>query len=148
MDLNGNCKISNFEFNDDIEIEKNRMRGYYRYDLLSLGYCVYQMISGSILSLDEFSCIILEDYTSEEKPDIDRLNISFLNISNEAKIFLEEFLEKKAYYFKDNITKSITLGLKKNKFFSEINWTKLEMGELESPFKPNKVKILKIKKIY
>ena len=66
------------------------------------------MLSGTILTFDKSLCVIIDDQISNEK-----LDIASLNVSNEAKMFLDEFLEEKFYYFKDKVTKTITLGLKK-----------------------------------
>jgi len=125
LDSNGNCKISNFDFND----EKTR-RCSQRSDIKNLGYLVFQMITGKLFFIDKFTC----DYSNN-----DLLNeLVLLNISDKLIEFFKLTLDGKEYpEFKSSI--KATLDLKNDPFFKEIDWIKLEMGLIQPPFVPNKV---------
>ena len=125
LDSNGNCKISNFDFNDE-----KTGRYLQRSDIKNLGYLVFQMITGKLFFIDKFTC----DYSNN-----DLLNeLVLLNISDKLIEFFKLTLDGKEYpEFKSSI--KATLDLKNDPFFKEIDWIKLEMGLIQPPFVPNKV---------
>ncbi len=129
MDLEGYCKISDFDSNVELE-----MQNITRYDLLTLGYTVYQMISGHIL-------IILNSYDIKVNRRLKReLPLASLNASKATKEFLTELVNPiQIEDILEKDSKNFTLKLKKMLFLNDIDWKKLENGQLESPFKPEKV---------
>ena len=124
LDLNGNCKLSNF----NSYIEMNGCDVRIRYDLERLGFLVYQMITGKKIEfLGKTNCIDDVQYN--------RLTDMPFNSSNEIKEFVAEYLVLKEV----SDSKQTTLDIKINPFFSEIDWNKLEQGEIKSPFKIDSV---------
>ena len=135
LDLNGNCKISNL----DHYIEDERNFTPFRRDLIKFGFLIYQMISGNILILDMYNRNLDKNkYFFQSKLIPDNLLSELLNekVSNELiNLFKNLTLEKEL----ENIqsSKQATLDIKNDPFFNEINWAKLENGEIKSPFKPS-----------
>ena len=99
----------------------------FSFDFWTLGISIYKMLTGNYPFLDTES--IMND-------DIPRLQE--LSISNEAKEFLKNLLNKNL--FERLGSKQNPKNVKQDPFFNEINWEKLENGELEPPFKPVVVK--------
>jgi len=137
LDLDGNCKISNL----DHYFEHERNFTPFRRDLIKLGFLIYQMISGNILILDMYNRNLDKKkyfFQSNLIPD-DHLNELLLldeKVSNELiNLFKNLTLEKEL----ENIQSSIqaTLDIKNDPFLNEIDWVKLENGEIQSPFKPS-----------
>ena len=140
LDLNSNCKLSNFssyiiQYNSN---NKNIIQLDYRYDLQRLGCLVYQMITGKILKLSNQNQFTKENaYTVIDNFDQNGLlnDILPLNSSNEIKEFVAEYLVLKEV----SDSKQTTLAIRINPLFSEIDWNKLEKGEIKSPFKVDSV---------
>ena len=137
LDLNGNCKISNLEFRNEIDhpdyvYHKRQIR---RKDLGTLGYVIYQMLTGMILTIDKSLQRILRITPGQDN----KLNISEQNISDDAKELLTELIQKLARDIEIINSKEITQAIKKMSFLNKIDWDKLEKGELESMFKPDNV---------
>jgi hypothetical protein len=137
LDLNGNCKISNLEFRNEIDKPDKlyHMRQIRRKDLGTLGYVIYQMLTGMILTIDKSLQRILRITPGQDN----KLNISEQNISDDAKELLTELIQKLARDIEIINSKEITQAIKKMSFLNKIDWDKLEKGELESMFKPDNV---------
>ena len=98
MDLEGNCKISDF----DSELETKNIT---RYDLLTLGFKFYQMISGHILIISNKYDILVNRRIKR------KLSLTSLNASKETKEFLTELLDNE-----EIDSENFTLKLKKMLF--------------------------------
>ena len=61
-------------------------------------------------------------------------NLQELAISNEAKQFISSLLIKDQFKRLGSLKNEA--NVKEDPFFNEINWRKLENGEIEPPFKP------------
>jgi serine/threonine protein kinase len=113
------------------------MRQIRRTDLGTLGYVIYQMLTGMILTIDKSLSRILRITPGQDN----KLNISEQNISDDAKELLTELIQKLARSDIEIInSKEITQAIKKMSFLNKIDWDKLEKGELESMFKPDNVR--------
>jgi len=145
LDLNGNCKLSSFFRVEDItqerkkifnlkDIEYNAQEiygfGKFRYenknsysiDHWSLGIVIYKCLTG------KFPFLYAESIVNDEIP-----NLNELDISNEAKQIISGLLNK-------NRDERLNLSqIKVHEFFKDIDWLKLEKGEIEPPFKPTTV---------
>jgi serine/threonine kinase 32 len=86
-------------------------------DYWRLGICIYKLLTG------EFQ--ISNEYNKD--------NIQKLNISIEAKKILEDLLT--IDQFKRLGSRQNGAKIKEHAFFNEIDWLKLEQGQLVSPFK-------------
>ena len=86
-------------------------------DYWRLGICIYKLLTG------EFQ--ISNEYNKD--------NIQKLNISIEAKKILEDLLT--IDQFKRLGSRQNSAKIKEHAFFNEIDWLKLEQGQLVSPFK-------------
>ena len=126
LDSNGNCKLLNSAesstFDTDCDTNRNHV------DFWLLGTAVYKMLTGSFpFSMSEIQMSIV----------IKLPNLDQFQISHECKDFIASLLVK---------DKHKRLGLQRNankakihSFFKDIDWVKLEKGELTSPFIPTVV---------
>jgi len=142
LDSNGNCKISNLDhyiINESYKNKKNYtiIQTYERYDLIRVAYLVYQMLTGNILLLDEWN----RNLRRKNNHSIDRIHLvpnvllnelAALNASNELIEFFKNITEEKDFLNYNGSLKA-SLEIKNDPFFNEIDWIKLENGELQSP---------------
>ena len=118
LDLNGNCKIINiFHI-----VEENEFN---RYDLPQFGYLVYQMLTGDILNnYDENANNLLNELIS-------------LNVSNEFIEFFKQITLTENEFQTSKISIQATLDMKSHSLFNDIDWAKLENGEIQAPYIPD-----------
>jgi serine/threonine protein kinase len=146
LDLNGNCKLSSFFRIEDITQNRDPMdnfkdieyyvpetfcssifkfvdnRRHYSIDHWSLGIVMYKCLTG------KFPFLYSKSIVDDEIP-----NLNELDISNEAKQIISGLLNK-------NRDERLNLSqIKVHEFFKDIDWLKLEKGEIEPPFKPTVV---------
>ena len=120
LDSNGNCKLSDFRKRIEDPSREND-------DFWRLGVLIYKLLTGNFPILDQ-------------EKQIDKLNIQTLNISKQAKNILKCLLINLSIKEKEQNLKLLQ-SLKKNDFFTNFNWFKLEQGRLVSPFKSYLVNI-------
>ena len=98
------------------------------------------MLSGNVLTFDtnlNQLIMINKTYACE-------LNLDEINFSIKAKEFVKMLTESYTNQIRVIDSKRATLAVKNSPFLNEIDWNKIERGEQEASFKPNKVLILKL----
>ncbi len=88
-------------------------------DFWALGILIFKMFTGNFPFLNKKS--ILND---------DIPNLEYMNISKEAKEILTRLLKRNKH------ERLGSKNVKKDAFFSGMNWIELEIGQIEPPFKP------------
>lgn len=149
MDLNGHAKLCDFGFSKKLaenektttyvgtkeymspEIVNKREYGYL-VDYWSLGICVYFMLTG----VEPFKTS--EEISNKELPDLNHKRKNKM-ITAKIKNIPCQFVSKLLIKNPEQRLGSKTLGLniKEDPFFSDIDWTRLENGQLKPPIKIN-----------
>ena len=148
MDSNGNAKICDFggckRMTNDGLVKNITGTSLYRspesltsfvldysLDYWSFGICVYQMLTG--------------EYPFDKDEDVEDLNYQMPDPNQKIKVENNE-LDKKACDFVSkllikNIQERLILKdvIKNDSFFSQIDWNRLEKGQIEPPIKPDLV---------
>lgn len=153
LDFRGHCKISDFGICKRISNDKtdtitgtnefiapeviSKIPYDYAVDFWSLGINVYLMLTG-VLPFKDFISILnspLIDLNCKRIYKAEKYEISACAID-----FVKSLLNKNPHNRLG--AKTNTLDIKKNEFFRDIDWKKLEKGDLTPPINPNVVLFL------
>jgi len=99
------------------------------------------MLTGKDLNLDQFELDFYYNSLAKNKTyaNIHLNDLLLLKVSNELIEFFKQMTFEENEFSTSEMSIQATLNLKNHLFFNNIDWTKLENGELQAPFVPDRV---------